>query len=352
MKKVLVTGANGFIGSHLVEILLRENYRVRCLVRKTSDLCWIANLDVEFVYGDLEDQYSLLAALKDVDLVFHLAGKTKALGEEAFRRGNVAGTRNLLEVIDAHRLPIQRFVYVSSQAAVGSSHGLKPVTEDDLPRPLTRYGRSKLAAEDVVRRYASRIPVTIVRPPSVFGPRDTDMFEAFRAVHFGVQPVLGWRERRASLIYVEDLARGLILAAESRVSEGRVYHIVTEPDPTWKDFTAEIAGIAGKRGIRFHIPLSVFAAVCLVRDGIARLTRKPSILNWDKIKDFSANSLISAQPSKRRTNGMLKRDGYKLKHSRYPAIVKLTRLTNMVSGQGLAVRRRTPPICGGEKIIC
>ncbi|HDQ44056.1 MAG TPA: NAD-dependent epimerase/dehydratase family protein [bacterium] len=286
MEKVLVTGASGFIGSHLVEFLLQKRYAVRCLVRKTSDLRWISDLNAEIVYGDFGDRESLSEALKDIGLLFHLAGTTKALNREAFYQGNVAGTRALLEIIEEKKIPLRRFVFVSSQAVVGPARDERPVTEETPPRPLTRYGNSKLEAENLVRSYASRIPVTIIRSPGVFGPRDPDVFEAFRWVGRGLQPVLGWKERYVSFIYVEDLVRGLVMAAESSAAEGKLYHMVTEPDLTWKSFTQVISAIMGKKGIRFHVPLTLFAAVCLIRDGIAIVTRKPGVLNWDKTKEF------------------------------------------------------------------
>lgn len=287
MKRALVTGANGFIGSHLVDYLLQKQYRVRCLVRKTSNLRWIADLDVELVYGSLDDQASLESALQDINLVFHLAGVTKAIDLKIFDQGNVTGTQNLLEIIADHRMPIQRFVYVSTQAAVGPSQDLHPVAEDAIPDPRTRYGRSKLAAERVVQHYASVLPVTIVRPSSVFGPRDTDVLSAFRSVHYRIQPVLGWGERYASFIYVEDLVRGLVLAAENPLAAGNVYHLVTEPSQTWKSFNGIIAEVIGRRGIRIHVPLTLFGAICLINDGISRVTRKPAILNWDKTREFN-----------------------------------------------------------------
>ncbi|HZV12723.1 MAG TPA: NAD-dependent epimerase/dehydratase family protein, partial [Candidatus Kapabacteria bacterium] len=168
--KALVTGTTGFIGSHLAEQLLSKGYDVRCLVRKTANLRWLENKPFELVYGGLSDMASLVAAVKDVDCIYHVAGLTAAKSREEFLRGNRDATRNLLEAAGENGNALKRFIYVSSQAAVGPSPTAKPIDETFPYHPITAYGESKKAAEEEVQKFSSVFPITIVRPPAVYGP--------------------------------------------------------------------------------------------------------------------------------------------------------------------------------------
>lgn len=285
MKNVLVTGATGFIGSHLVAALCRNNH-VRCIVRRTSNLQWIRNLNIEVIYADLGDVGTLINLIRDSHVVFHLAGVTKALSQLSFQKSNVIATQNLLKAALFSSPELQRFIFVSSQAAAGPSQGGIPVFETDLPRPLTLYGKSKLEAERIVLSYADRLPVTIVRPPSVFGPRDRDMLQIFKAVQSGFKPVLGWKSHYASFIFVEDLVSGLIQAAESDQSVGKTYFLATEQKISWDLFNNTVAEVMGKRAIKIHIPVWIFALIAMMRDIYSRMTKKTDIINWDKVKEF------------------------------------------------------------------
>ena len=167
---VLVTGANGFVGSHIVDCLLRHGNKVRAMVRHTSDLSWLENKPVEICYGTLDDLPSLLTAVEGVDRIVHNAGVVAAKQKYLYFLHNSEGTHNLikavLQVYTGNSRP--RFLLVSSQTAAGPS-GTKWKTEDDPPSPITDYGRSKLLAESTLMRYSDQLPVTIVRPPSVYG---------------------------------------------------------------------------------------------------------------------------------------------------------------------------------------
>lgn len=203
--KALVTGANGFVGSHLVEALLHRGYRVRCLVRKTSNLRWLSGLNVEYVYCDIAEKDSLRDAVRGVDFVFHCAGLTKARNREEYFKANAEGTKNLVEVCLKHNPELKRFVYVSSQAAVGPGSDEKPLNEEAPCRPVTHYGESKLEGEKIVLAYVSRLPITIVRPPAVYGPRDTDILGFFKVANSRFRVSFGLGQSFLSLVYVKDL---------------------------------------------------------------------------------------------------------------------------------------------------
>lgn len=296
MYRALVTGANGFIGSHLVEKLISEKVEVRCLVRQTSNLQWIDRTKVSIVFGDINQPESLEPAVKDVDLIYHLAGKTAAQSEAEYRRVNVFGTELLLKTISEHNPHLKRFVFISSQAAGGPSTKDHPLTETSDPHPVTPYGRSKLAAEKAVRG-ADRIPFTIIRPPSVFGPRDTDFLQLFQTVQKGVITKLGFKERRYSMIYVEDLVRGIWQASINPDTVNQLYYLA-DPEPvSWEQLCKAIAEVFTKKTISLSIPVPLFAMVVLISDAYSKVTGKRVILNKGKLPEFMAR-YWECQPEK------------------------------------------------------
>ncbi|HLB24926.1 MAG TPA: NAD-dependent epimerase/dehydratase family protein, partial [Nitrospirota bacterium] len=182
--KALVTGGTGFIGSHLVEALLKKGYSVRCLVRDLAKQGWLAGLDVELVTGDCNEPATLEGAVDGVDYVFHVAGITKAARGETYYSVNGEGTKNVA-LAAAGSAGLRKLVYVSSQAAAGPSRQGRPRKEDDPPGPVSDYGRSKLMGERYCLELADRVDLAIVRPTSVYGPRDRDIYTFFRMVSRG-----------------------------------------------------------------------------------------------------------------------------------------------------------------------
>ena len=284
--KALVTGANGFIGSHLVELLLKRNYAVRCLVRRTSDTRWLNGLPVEFCHGDLFDPLALQNAVTGVDYVYHSAGLTKARTKEEYYRANHIGTKNILESVITHNPSVRRFILVSSQTASGPSPGKTPITETVSPHPITTYGKSKLLAEQECLRAVPVLHLTIVRPPAVYGPRDKDIFEYFNTLSKGLQPMVGMREKFVSLIHVTDLVRGFVMAAESERSIGQTYFITSGRAYGWKE-VGEIAQRAvGRRAIRIRIPEFGVYGVAAVAELLSLFSSKPALINFEKARDM------------------------------------------------------------------
>ena len=230
----LVTGASGFIGSHLVEALLARGARVRVLLRKSSSREWLSGLQIESVIGDLFSPAPLREAVRDVDYIYHSAGVTKARTPAEYFKGNTLGTKNLLAAVREINPGLKRFVQISSQAAVGPSPSSTPIDETVVAHPITNYGRSKWAAEEECHAQASAFPITIVRPPVVFGPRDKDVFEFFRTVSRGLQPMVGFSDKQVSMVHVADLVRGFILAGEIMCQGGISQRLV--------DFSNSIVG--------------------------------------------------------------------------------------------------------------
>ena len=213
--KALVTGATGFIGSHLVEALLDKNVEVRCLVRPNSNRRWLEDREVEYCVGDCRDYDSLPAAVSGVDCVFHLAGVVRARKYQDYFLSNSTGTRNLLQACLQKNPGLDRFVLVSSQAAAGPSPDGQPLKESDAARPISAYGWSKLMAEKEVLEKKNDLPVVVVRPSPVYGPRDRDFHSLFKMIKLGLRPVIGREERYIHLTYVQDVVEGAWLASRS-----------------------------------------------------------------------------------------------------------------------------------------
>jgi len=284
--KAFVTGGTGFVGSHLAEALVSRNYEVHCLVRRTSDLKWLEGLNVRLVYGSVTDPESLAAAVREKDIVFHVAGLTKARSAAEFLAVNAGGTRNVLAACKAHNPAVRRVVYVSSQAAAGPSRDGIPLTEESPCRPVCNYGRSKLGGEQAAAQFASDLPVTIVRPSAVFGPRDRDVFFMFQFVNRGILPLIGSRDMRLSLIHVKDLAAAIVLAGERPEAAGQTY-FAANPEPCrWVEAGEIVALALGKKARRVRIPIAVVWLVAAVARGISVFRRSPPVLSPDKVRQL------------------------------------------------------------------
>ncbi len=285
--KALVTGANGFVGSHLVEALLSKGYQVRCLVRKTSNLRWLAGLKVEYAYADIAERDSLKDVIRELDFIFHVAGLTKAKTKEEYFEVNALGTKNLIEACLNENPNIRRFVYISSQAAVGPGNDKKPLEERTACRPITYYGESKLEGERIVLKHSSSLPVTVIRPPAVYGPRDPDMLGFFKIANKGFRISFGWGESFLSLVYVKDLVEGVIRAAENPKSAGQIYFIADDRCYSWSEAFKIIARALNKKTIPLRIPKSLVFLMAFISENLGKLSGKTLAFNLQKAKEIT-----------------------------------------------------------------
>lgn len=283
--RALVTGASGFIGSHLVERLLAEGVAVTCLVRRSSNLTWLRELPVTLVSGDFQDPASLAAAVADTDLVLHVAGATRAPHRAGFFQGNYQATLNLLQACERHGPRGQKFVFISSLAAAGPSSEA-PLTEDQAPRPVSAYGASKLWAERAVLAYGRRRPATIIRPPAVYGPRDRDTLLLFKSIKRGLHVIPGCPVQKVSLAHVHDLVAGIWLAAAAAPSPGRIYYICGDGHYDWQTIGAYAGRALGKRYLTFQVPLAVMRLVALGGSLASQFTATPTLMSLDKLRDL------------------------------------------------------------------
>lgn len=277
----VVTGGSGFIGRNLVDRLLRDGHTVRCLVRPNGGQ---PTRRGERHVVDFSRPASLLssAAFEGADVVFHLAGATKAAGASAFREANVTPTRNLLGALAARRLR-PRFVFVSSQAAAGPAGALnRPVDETDPPRPVEEYGRSKLEAERIVESFNDRLPATILRPCAVYGPRDRDFLALFRFGARGWMVFPGVRDHWLSLLHVDDVVDGMIAAATHDRAACRSFFLSSAEPVQWREIAETFAAAVGRDVRAANLPRWVVSVASAGGELMGRVTGRATLANRNK----------------------------------------------------------------------
>lgn len=282
----VVTGANGFVGSHLVDYLLTKNFEVRCIVRESSNLQWLEGKNVKIYKCGLFNKDGLREVFKDVNFIFHIAGVVKAKTEDDYFRGNVEATKVLLEIAAEVKEQIKRFVIVSSQTVSGPAQNGIPVNEELEPKPMTTYARSKLKQEQTALGYKDIFPVTICRAPAIYGERDTEIFIYFQVFNRGLTTMIGFDKKELSLLHVADLAEGLYLAAVSEKSKGHIYFISSEKFYTWNEVGAITSKVLNKKAIRIRIPHFLVFIIAAIAQFFAMFSSKPATLNIEKAKDL------------------------------------------------------------------
>ena len=280
--KALVTGATGFVGSHLVEVLQQNGVEVTALARSPERASALVALGVQVVPGDLHNHEALQHATRDQSVIFHVAGAIAAWGETDFLRANRDGTRNLVTAAEASGSA--RFVLISSLAAGGPSPRGLPLQGNESPRPVTAYGRSKLEAERVVQE--SRLPWTIIRPPMVYGPRDREVLKLFRLVRYGIAPVFGDGAQELSAVHGADLATALVAAGTASATVKRTYNACHPEVFTSAEFAQGIAAAMGRSVRVVRVPRIAGRALLSVTESAARVSGRLTILTVDKANEF------------------------------------------------------------------
>jgi nucleoside-diphosphate-sugar epimerase len=286
---ILVTGGSGFLGSHIIEQLAEAGRPVRALVRRSSDTKFLRSLrNVELVDGAVDDRASLERAVEGATAVVHSAGLVKARNLDEFLRVNATGTENLLSACLPHRTSLKRFVQVSSVTVGGPSDAYgNPVSVDATPRPVTNYGRSKLAAEKAVLTQKDQLKVTVIRPPAIYGPRDREILAFFKSIKLGVLPLLGSPQSKLSMTFGPDCARACILAIDAEVPSGSVFAVDDGAVHTMAELISEAESAMGKRAfLRIPLPRRVVLGAALMSESYGKLTNRAMMLTRDKCNEL------------------------------------------------------------------
>jgi len=307
--RVLVTGGTGFIGSHLVEALLAQGHEVRCLVRDTQRLGWIAGLpSVTIAHGGMDEPRSLLEGVRGVDQVYHVAGLTRARAASDFFRVNGEGTRHLVHAcLEAPRGP-RRIVHLSSLAAVGPTPRPTACAEDISPRPVSPYGWSKLQGEKAVLGARDSLHVTVLRPPVVYGPRDRGVLEVVRWVARGLLPMPAGPSRNLSLCYVQDLVTALLTAGEAAVPSGEIFHVAGDGAFTWEQVGDALGEALGIHPTPLRIPVPILLALATGADAWAWFGGRPAYFSRGKVRE-AAGHWVCDTGKARRQLGVVPRVG-------------------------------------------
>ncbi|MBD3299343.1 MAG: NAD-dependent epimerase/dehydratase family protein [candidate division Zixibacteria bacterium] len=299
-KTAFITGVTGFVGSHVARAFIKEGHHVRGLARATSDRSRVDDLDIEWFVGDLDAHETLREACHDVDWVIHIAGRIKAPSLETYRHANVVGTVNLLRAVQDAAPDVERFVYVSSLAAGGPARDGTARTELDPDAPLTPYGISKREGELAAMSFADRFPVCALRPPAVYGPGDTEVFQFFKTVRWHIKPRFGGRSMRSSIVHVGDLTDAIMLATTMPGAVGESFYIAEDRAYSLEEMEEMIQKALGTWAVNVRFPKPVLMGIATVAEWAGSIGGFTPRLNRHKAQDFLQNDwTCSVEKAKR-----------------------------------------------------
>lgn len=292
MKKIIITGASGFIGSFLVEKALSLGWNVWAGIRQTSSKKYLKDPCIRFIDFDFRNKENLISQLTEFtnengtpDYIIHNAGITKCLNPTDFKKVNFQYTANLIDALNETNTIPEKFVLMSSLSAFGEGDEktYTPIKLTDTPNPNTAYGKSKIDAERYLQKEA-RFPYMILRPTGVYGPRERDYYLMLKTVKSGLDVGAGFQPQHLTFIYVKDLVNAAYLALESKLSN-KAYFVADGDVYTDKEYTALVKKVLHKkRVLSIKVPLFILKTISVISEEISKISKKPSTLNRDKYK--------------------------------------------------------------------
>lgn len=284
-QSVFVTGGTGFVGSHFVERLLSLGCTdVRCLVRRDSR--FLGDLPVLRIKGDLFQREALEDGVRDVDYVVHIAALTRSVQWSEFRKANVDGTVELLRAVGSDNPSLKKILVTSSLAVIGT--GASPVADESAPLlPVSMYGQSKKEMEEAVIPFRDKLPIVVIRPPAVYGPRESDILTFFKTINNGFCPMIGLgREPAISLVHVDDLVTGMLGAMLSDNAIGNTYFVGSADHYSWREIRDASATALGRRVLTVPIPPMLVTPIGALSELYGKLTGTYPPLNREKAAEI------------------------------------------------------------------
>lgn len=286
--KILITGASGFLGYHLINEAQKRGLEVYAAVRRSSD---VSHLNCPLLYLNYEsvDELSGLLSEHDFDYIVHAAAVTRSKKPEVYEKVNVQYTENL--ALAASRLPgLRSFVYVSSLAAVGPvGHDAPPLTESSAMNPVTGYGKSKKKAEEALLKIQP-LPLTIVRPTAIYGPREKDLLVLFRTIIVGLDLYIGRKPQKLTFIHGEDAATAILNAVQKPFDRVKTYHLTDGNTYSRYAIADLIVGVTGRKALRMHVPVAMVKGVAGVLEFLYTGSEKYPVLYRERLNEVTAES--------------------------------------------------------------
>ncbi len=290
-QKVLITGASGFVGFHLIEAALDRGLEVYAAIRKSSDIKHLASYNIQYTYPDFNSVDSLAKDLKEhqYDFIIHAAGTTKAKNQEEYNKVNAQYTINLANAIVESGIDLKKIVFISSLAALGPlSEADKLISEQTTPNPVTAYGKSKLLAEEQLKE--KNLPLVVLRPTAVYGSRDKDIFIILKTFNQGLEPYIGNKAQQLSFVYVKDLAAVTVNALFIN-TEANGHYNITDGNIYDRYEMANISKeVLNKKTLKFHLPMPVVKVLALVLEKTYSFLDKTPALNREKLAELTATN--------------------------------------------------------------
>ncbi len=291
-EKVLITGASGFLGYHLIQSAIENGLEVYAAVRRNSKIEHLKELPLKYLFINYEDEDDITRQLSEnkIDYIIHAAGVTKAFRQEEYNQVNVTYTINLAKAAEKLGSDFKKLVFISSLAAVGPLKDVEnTITEETNPNPVTAYGRSKLLAEKGLATIA--IPTAILRPTAIYGPRDKDIFIVVKTVNNGLDPYIGNIVQQLSFVHVKDVA-DVAVKSLSLINAKGIYNITDGNSYNRYQFSDITKILLKKKAVRFHIPMPMVNLLAYFLETTNGWFKKPSVINREKLHELAAINWI------------------------------------------------------------